>query len=163
MGGNECVLVASDCSSSLSYLLKILFKVSELNIVAASRERDCLSMARSLHPRLMVLYFRNVNGIMTLFNGADPAWNIPIIFLTRRNEPIDFKRVNKLPILFQSYDFATKGNYLRSNVHNLLRLGQFNANDVPKKREQLASHVFDKNLARYSLEVDQKITMLAPN
>ncbi len=153
---NQCVLVASDCSSSLAILLKLLFNLSEFTIVAASRESDVLSMVDTLQPSLILSYFRRPKAILDVLHRRNAQCHVPIIILIRNFENINLPKLQTAPVLVQSYDFAVKGDYLRTNVLNLLRWYHPKA----KKSDATPRTGFDKNLARYSLEIDQKTTML---
>lgn len=165
VGKNEYILIGSDISSSLASIIRSLKGFDQHSFVTATRISDSLHIAKSLTPALLIFYFRNPQDLVCELCKHKSIHTLPILCLTRSHVPMDI-RTKDLIVFTQSYESAIRDHLLRNNVKSILTLThnlktRTIASTSSHKTPQKSFLHQSKNLARYVMELDQKVMTLS--
>lgn len=166
MVGDRFVLISSEIPSSLSVIIKKISGMDNYTCVTATKISDTLQLSSSLKPNLIILYFREPKYILQSLSTYHDIENVPILCLTHKFQSIDVVFKEGMFMFLQSYEDALLKNNLRNNVRILLRLSKKAKLGQEKKETKGFASIksgyskYNKNLARYTLELDQKQAVL---
>jgi DNA-binding CsgD family transcriptional regulator len=163
---NLFILIASEVPNSLATIVKAISGVDQYTCVTTTKITDTLQLAKSLKPHLIVVHFREPKQILQELCLVEEIENTPIYSLTHRFQSSTIFSCNQLTLFTQSYDDGMQRNNLINNVRILLKLvGKFKIREEKTEPQGWTSikssySRYKKNLARYTLELDQKRAVL---
>lgn len=112
---------------------------------------------------LILNYWNNVEVINELCRFFDLS-NIYILCITTKNSELQGINNSKVVVFEETVEKATEGNFLRNLIATIFKPQQLIYSDYPDKElneyTKSSQNQFDKSLARYSLELDQKVDTL---
>lgn len=156
------ILVASDTSHALPQIIERLDAVS-YSCVTSRRITDAIHILESLKPSLIIIHFTDNQRFLNALKDYGAIISIPILCLTKPYSPQQLQQEKSLKIIRQPFDYAVKHNILSTTVTALINISQ---NPVATQTSPETGHNFHrpdhepKNLARYTLELDQKMMLL---
>jgi len=160
---NDYILIASDMPTVLTTIIEKVSVLEGIACVTATRMSDCISISKSLQPRVIIMHFRdNQNSIKSLLNYTTPL-KTAVICLTRAFENKHINFPDDATVFVQSYEDAI-ANGISVNIKSIIGLlKKVSTQNSLKPNTSLtlaAKQNSDKNLARYTLELDQKVAIL---
>jgi DNA-binding CsgD family transcriptional regulator len=160
MTQNNYILIASDIPEALTSIIEKLNGLDGNICVTATRVLDCVSLIKSLQPKMIIIYFRdNQNSINYLLDYNNNLKSV-IVYLTRKFENKKIDLLDKSTVFVLSYENAIKTNVLYRNITSIIRLMEkATAQALSTSKTSLTINQ-NNNLARYTLELDQKVTIL---
>ncbi len=157
---NEYILIASDTSISLTKIIKSLSGLTDHICVTATRISDCINITKSLHPTLIILNFKDNHNVINSIMSFNKKRLSPIISLSQKFDSSALQTVDNAIVFALSYEHAIQGLNLSYNVETILKLIYSQRNGLHQKTSFHNIEEQSKNLTRYTLELDQKNTML---
>jgi DNA-binding CsgD family transcriptional regulator len=165
MRRNNYILIGSDTSNGLTEIINSVTGIENYTCITAVKSSDTLQLIRSLQPNLIILHFREVQGILNNLKTFTDLKEINLLCLTHKFHKIELVYTPETSLFVQSYDDALRNNNLRNNVNFLLKTIQKarpnkDHNMAQKKPISDSYKNYNHNLARYTIELDQKRAML---
>ena len=166
MSKDKYLLIGSDISNAIGTIIKSISGFENYTCVTALKSSDTIQLARSLRPNLIILYFREPQGIVKNLEHFKELKDMAIVCLTHRFQRQKLHHHPTTPMFIQSYEDAMKHNNLRTNVFSILRYVKQAKRDARKEHSGKIGSIrseyenYNNNLARYTLELDQKRAML---
>lgn len=165
MPRDKYILIGSDISNSLATIIKNISGFENYTCVTAVKTLDTVQLARSLRPQLIILYFREVQRVLNNLETFPELKEVTLMCLTHKFQMKELKYKYPFSLFIQSYEDAMNHNSLRNNVNYLLN----SIEKITSSRKRNHGRVepiessyknYDNNLARYTIELDQKKAML---
>ncbi len=156
------ILIASDIPEVLHTIIKKVSNLGDNICVTATRISDCVDLLKSLHPKVVIIHFRdNKNSINSLLQYRNQL-NSVIVYLTRKFENTNIDFLEESTVFVLSYENAIKESALSKNIQSIIRLiKKTNTQPISDYESSITiSETTSKNLARYTLELDQKVAIL---
>lgn len=163
MTTHENILIGSDTSTSLAAIIKSLQEVNQYSCITATRVSDIIQISKSIQPILIILSFRDNQHIINSLVSYNRNFSIPILCLHQKNDRRNLQLHDDIVIFTQSFEYGIQYNNLNTNVQGILKLIQkTNQSQTPKTFAQSAAQLNNQtnDLTRYTLELDQKKTVL---
>lgn len=163
MTTHENILIGSDTSASLAAILKSLQTMNQYSFITATRVSDIVQLSKSIQPALIILSFRDNQNVINSLLSYSRDFSIPMLCLRTRNQHRELQIRDNLVVFTQSFEYGMQSNNLVTNILGILKL--------IKKTERVSSSKIvlskgkssidqNKDLTRYTLELDQKKAVL---
>ncbi len=164
MPKDKYILIGSDVSNALATIIKAISGYENYTCVTSVKSLGTIQLARSIRPDLIILYFRDQEIILRELARFQELKKIAILCLTHQFQRKEIAHSNDSIAFIQSYEDALKHNNLRRNVISILRQVQqiesYESSSHRKAGTIKSTYEYNNNLARYTLELDQKRAML---
>ena len=159
------IIIVSDVPLALTTIVKSLEAIQGYTYLTTTRIKDAFQLATSINPKLIITYLRNNTHLDKEITYFQKAQAIPILCLLRKHDPQQFHTLSSPIVFTQYFEESNKSQYLVRNITSILRLVQLVHTTKDTKTSDTKSGLTpardtNKNLARYTMELDQKITLL---
>ncbi|MBC8754352.1 hypothetical protein H2O64_06695 [Kordia sp. YSTF-M3] len=163
MTTHKNILIGSDTSTSLAAIIKSLQEVNQYSCITATRVSDIIQISKTIQPILIILSFRDNQHIINSLVSYSKDFSIPILCLHQKNDRRNLQLHDGIVVFTQSFEYGIQYRNLNTNVQGILKLVQKTKQPkAPRTFAKSATQSSDqkKDLARYTLELDQKKAVL---
>lgn len=164
MPKDKYILIGSDVSNALATIIKAISGYDNYTCVTAANSLGTIQLARSIRPNLIILYFRDPELMLRELSRFKEVKKKAILCLTHQFQRKELIYSNDSIVFVQSYEDALKHKSLRCNVRSILRQVQqiesYESSSHRKVGTIKSTYEYNNNLARYTLELDQKRAIL---
>ncbi len=163
MVNENCIVLGCDDPGFLPVLLNRLKGVSGYSFISTSRHYDLINLVKSLKPAIVISCFKNNQVVIKETKHILHELPLPLICLSNKHHDESLKWSRHVIVLTLPLERITQPNYLSLRINSvLLLLKRSRHKGSSKHKESLAHQAMtqSKNLSRYVMELDQKVTTL---
>lgn len=163
----KTIVIGCDQSEKLTLLINGLKAIPDffVNTISVSRISDLLSVAKTIHPCLLIFNFRNNQNAIEDFNRFVNKPEIPLLcFYNDYDFQTNLFNIKNIIFSYSIDSISNKGFFI-STVRSIFLLK--NQSTTSSEITSLANQAIEKdltktnrNMSRYVLELDQKIKVL---
>lgn len=157
------ILVASDTSQGLLEIIKSLDGFTSYSCITTKRILDAIHVLKSLNPSLIIIHFTDNQRFLSCLKDYGVKISAPVLCLTKPYASLKLIPQENIGIIRQPFDYAIKDDILRTTVSGLIRISQQQHSNHIAKPMTINADLLNnehKNLARYTLELDQKMALM---
>lgn len=159
------IIIGCDDTGLLATMLRCLKGNADLafDIISVSRECDVAAISKSVNPALIILAFRSNQRLIHDISAYTSQSQIPVLCLTKKHsdEILSWERTI-IAFTFLAEDLINPGGFF-SQVRSIVLLKKCSSvkGNVVSLAERARKEADNRNISRYVLELDQKVSVLS--